>query len=137
MKQLRITVEGKTYDVVVELANSNEGAPAMSVTPAATPAPAPVAAPAPAPVVAAPAAAPAPTAPPTGGAGDVTSPLAGVIQAIEVAQGDSVNEGELVITLEAMKMYTSINAPTSGTITAVYCRVGDAVDEGQALYSIG
>ena len=129
MKQLRITVEGKTYDVVVELTNPNQGAPAMSVTPVAAPAP----------VAAAPVAAPAPVATPApaaAGAGDITSPLAGVIQAIEVAQGATVSEGQLVITLEAMKMYTSINAPAAGTVTAIHCKVGDAVDEGQPLYTL-
>ena len=134
MKQLRITVEGKTYDVTVEVTDA--GATLQS---AALAAPAPVAA---APVAAAPvAAAPAavvPAAPaPVAAAGDVPSPLAGVVQAIESAVGDSVNEGDLVITLEAMKMYTSLNAPSTGTITAIHCKVGDAVDEGQPLYSIG
>ena len=51
--------------------------------------------------------------------------------------GAVVNEGDLVITLEAMKMYTAINAPRSGTITAIHVKVGDAVEEGQALYTIG
>jgi len=136
MKQLRITVEGKTYDVTVEQTNTNGAAPAISVAPAPVAAAPVVAAPAASAPAAAPAAAPAPAAP-TASAGDVTSPLAGVIQAIEVSVGDSVNEGDLVITLEAMKMYTSINATASGTITAIHCAVGDAVDEGQPLYTLG
>lgn len=124
MKQLRITVEGKTYDVSVEI--TDEGAPAGA--PAAA-----------APVSAAPAAAAPVTAPPVAVAaeGDITSPLAGVVQAIEVAAGASVNEGDLIITLEAMKMYTSINAPGTGTVTAIHVNVGDAVDEGQPLYTLG
>jgi biotin carboxyl carrier protein len=129
MKQLRITVEGKTYDVSVEI--TDDGTTQVST-------PVPVSAPAP--VVAAPAAAPTPVAaPPVASAaeGDVTSPLAGVVQAIEAAVGASVTEGQLVITLEAMKMYTSINAPGAGTITAIHCKVGDAVDEGQPLYTLG
>lgn len=131
MKQLRITVEGKTYEVSVEITDES--------TPVAAPvAVAPVAA---APVASAAAAAPAPvvTAPPAAAAaeGDVTSPLAGVVQAVEVAVGASVNEGDLIITLEAMKMYTSINAPGAGTVTAIHCKVGDAVDEGQPLYTMG
>jgi biotin carboxyl carrier protein len=121
MKQLRITIEGKTYDVAVEI--TDEGAPQTS-----------------APVAAAAAAAPAPVtaAPVTAAAeGDVTSPLAGVVQAVEAAVGTAVTEGQLVITLEAMKMYTSINAPAAGTVTAIHCKVGDAVDEGQPLYTLG
>lgn len=134
MKELRITVDGKAYDVVVEVTNS--GTTLQSAAPAA-PAAAPVAA---APVTAAPAAAvpsaPAPAAV-SAAAGDVPSPLAGVVQAIEAAVGASVNEGDLVVTLEAMKMFTSINAPAAGTITAIHCKIGDAVDEGQALYTLG
>ena len=59
------------------------------------------------------------------------------MKGIEVAVGDKVNEGDLIITLEAMKMYTAINAISSGTINAIHVKVGDAVEEGQALYSIG
>jgi biotin carboxyl carrier protein len=133
MEQLRITVDGRTYHVVVEKLESSPGA---------APAPAPVviqAAPAPvasAPVVAAPAAPPA--APkPAAGAGDMTSPLAGIVQAIAVEVGAIVKEGELVITLEAMKMYTPINATSSGTIRTIHVKVGDAVEEGQPLFTIG
>ncbi|NWK54373.1 acetyl-CoA carboxylase biotin carboxyl carrier protein subunit [Verrucomicrobiaceae bacterium N1E253] len=124
MKQLRITVEGKTYDVTVEV--TDDDAPAQAAAAAA-------------PAAAAPAAAAPVTAPPVAKAaeGDVVSPLAGVVQAIEVAAGASVNEGDLVITLEAMKMYTSINAPGAGTVTAIHVNVGDAVDEGQPLYTLG
>lgn len=124
MEHLRITVEGKAYDVVVEKLDSDEPA-----------APAPVAAAraaAPAAATPAPPAAPAPAA-----AGDTVSPLAGIVKAIEVAQGASVSEGDLVITLEAMKMYTAINATGSGTIKAIHVKVGDAVEEGQALFTIG
>jgi biotin carboxyl carrier protein len=71
------------------------------------------------------------------GAGDATSPLAGIVQAIEVVVGASVNEGDLVITLEAMKMFTPINAPATGTIKAIQVKVGDSVEEGQVLYTIG
>ena len=123
MKQLRITVEGKTYDVTVEV--TDDGGVSRTTTPvvaAAAPA-------APAPVTQKPAS--------TVAEGDITSPLAGVVQAVEVAEGASVNEGDLVITLEAMKMFTAINAPSSGTITAIHCKVGDAVDEGQPLYTMG
>jgi biotin carboxyl carrier protein len=69
--------------------------------------------------------------------GNVTSPLAGLVQAIALDIGAAVTAGDLVITLEAMKMYTPINAPTSGTIQAIHVKVGDAVEEGQVLYTIG
>ena len=130
MDHLRITVDGKTYDVVVEKTGSS--------TPAAAPAPAPAPAPAVRAAAAAPAPAPAPAPKPAAaGAGDAVSPLAGIVQAISANVGSTVKEGELVITLEAMKMYTPINAVASGTITAIHVKVGDAVEEGQVLYTIG
>lgn len=128
MDHLRITVEGKVYDVVVEKIGSDTPAPSTApvVRPAAPAAstPAPVPAPAAAPKVAA-------------GAGDAVSPLAGIVQAIDAKVGAAINEGDLVLTLEAMKMFTPINAIASGTITAIHVNVGDAVEEGQILYTIG
>ncbi|MBT8038106.1 MAG: acetyl-CoA carboxylase biotin carboxyl carrier protein subunit [Verrucomicrobiae bacterium] len=123
MKKLRITVEDKTYDVQVEMLD--EGTSPQTVrteTPvvSAAAAAAPVAAPAAAPVAA---------------EGDITSPLAGVVQAVEVEAGASVKAGDLIVTLEAMKMFTEINAPADGTIGAVHVKPGDAVDEGAPLYS--
>ncbi|MGD7653885.1 MAG: acetyl-CoA carboxylase biotin carboxyl carrier protein subunit, partial [Verrucomicrobiales bacterium] len=83
------------------------------------------------------AAAPAPAAAPVAGAGDVVSPLAGIVQNIEKNVGDTVAEGDLVLKLEAMKMYTEVTATTAGKITAIHVKTGDAVEEGQPLYAIG
>jgi glutaconyl-CoA/methylmalonyl-CoA decarboxylase subunit gamma len=129
MEHFRITVAGKTYDVVVE---KNEGDEA-DIPNAAAPVPRAVA---PSQPVRAAAQAPE-SAKVAAGAGDVTSPLAGLVQAIQADVGALVGEGDLVLTLEAMKMYTSINAPQAGTIKAMHVKVGDAVDEGQVLYTIG
>lgn len=128
MEHLRITVEGKAYDVIVEKIESDEESAYAPVTRSA--APAAISSP-----VATVPAAPASRGP--AAAGDALSPLAGLVQAVEVVVGAKVNEGDLVITLEAMKMYTAINATSSGTIKAIHVKVGDAVDEGQPLYSIG
>ena len=135
MKKLRITVDGKVFDVSVELldqVSSTTAAPAPA--PVAAPAPAasaPVATPAPAP---APARAPAPAA---AGAGDVPSPLAGKVVSLDVAAGAPVKAGDQILTLEAMKMNTIIYAPASGTLTAFCVNPGDTVQEGQALAKIG
>ena len=126
MEQLRITVDGKVYEVTVEHTDQ-----APSATPQATPAaPAQAAAAAPAP-------APAPAAAPAAAqAGDALSPLAGVVQSVAVEPGATISEGDLIMTLEAMKMYTPVNAEASGTLKAVHVKAGDAVEEGQALYTI-
>ena len=135
MEHLRITVAGKAYDVIVEKIDGGlAGNPAPAVRSAA-PAPAASAPAASAPAAPAPAAPAAPKGPAS--AGDVTSPLAGLVQAIDVEVGSTVNVGDLVITLEAMKMYTPINAPAAGKIQALHVKVGDAVEEGQVLYTIG
>jgi biotin carboxyl carrier protein len=130
MEHLRITVAGKVYDVIVEKIDSTESpsapAPLHTPAPVRAAAPAAIAKPAPAPAAQIPAA-----------AGSATSPLAGLVQAIELGVGSAVKVGDLVITLEAMKMFTAITAAASGTITAIHVKVGDAVEEGQALYTIG
>lgn len=127
MKMLRITIEGKSYDVAVEVLDAN-----TTVAPAASAPAAPVAAPA-APV--APVAAPAPV---SAGAGDsVKSPMAGMAMKIKVKVGDSVKKDQEVIVLEAMKMETPVFAPCDGTISAILVKEGDAVAEDQVLVQIG
>lgn len=127
-RKLRITVEGKAYDVTVEVL---DGAPVAAAPVAA----APVAA-APAAAVAA-APAPKPAAPAPAGAGSVESPLAGKVDSVDVKVGQAVNEGDNVVTLEAMKMKTYVTATHSGTVTAINVNVGDSVEEGQSLITIG
>ncbi len=129
--KLRITVDGKTYDVDVEVLEDEGGAPPAAPRPAApVAAPAPVAASAPPPAPAAP-------APSAGGAGSFPSPLAGTIRAIKVKVGDSVAANQEIMTLEAMKMETAVSAPSAGTIKAIHVSVGDSVQAGQPLVDIG
>lgn len=132
MKKLRVTIEGKSYDVLVEVLDA--GAPAAPVPAVPASAVPPVtAASVSAPVV--PFAAPAPIS--TGGAGDVRSPLSGKIVSVDVAVGQAVEEGAQVATIEAMKMNTYIFAPKSGRVTAVLAKPGDGVEEGMVLLQIG
>ncbi|MBQ6203716.1 MAG: biotin/lipoyl-binding protein [Prevotella sp.] len=90
--------------------------------------------------VATPAAAPvaAPAAAATPGAGaKVTAPLPGTITDVKVAVGQSVNAGDVVVILEAMKMQNNIEAENSGTVTSVMVNKGDTVMEGTVLVTIG
>ena len=138
MKHLRVTVDGKSYDVVVEELGQYAGVPSA-------PAPiysAPVAA-APAPAAAAAPAAPAPAsaastqaAPAAAGPDDRIAPLSGIIVEVSVAVGDEVVVDQPVVVLEAMKMKTVIGAHKAGRVSAVYVAAGDAVDVEQPLMSI-
>lgn len=101
MKNLKITVNGKSYDVQVEEVGAASAAAAAPV--AAAPA-APV-------TSAAPAAAPAP-APAAAGEGEkIECPMSGTVLKIPVSAGQSVKRGDILLILEAMKMENEIFAP--------------------------
>lgn len=124
MKKLRVTVDGKPYDVLVEILDDG-GAPAPS-RPAAHPAhveSAHVSAPPVSARAAAGVAAP----------GDVPSPLAGKVVSIDVQPGQQVEAGAQLLTLEAMKMNTYVFASAAGTVKEILVAPGDAVAEGQVL----
>ncbi|KPJ78643.1 MAG: carboxylase [Deltaproteobacteria bacterium SG8_13] len=110
---------------------------AMPVMPAA-PASAPAAAapaPAPEPAKAAPPA-PAPAAAAVEGT-PLTAPMPGMIVNYLKKEGDSVNEGETVVILEAMKMENALPAPASGTVKAINFASGDSVQKNDVLAVIG
>jgi len=136
IKRLHVTVDGNSYDVTVEMPDEMPGqAPALPVLAAAqssAPVPPPVATPAPTAPPSLPASAAGPAGP-----GDVPSPLAGRVTAVVVTAGQSVKEGDHLLTLEAMKMNTFVFAPKSGKIVEIKTVVGDAVEENQVLMRIG
>ena len=135
IKRLRVTVDGNSYDVTVEMADEPS---------AQAQAPPPFAPPQVIPINPAPAASPAqptPTPPQVqnsgpAGPGDVPSPLAGRVTAIVVAAGQEVKEGDHLLTLEAMKMNTFVFAPKSGKVAEIKTAVSEAVDENQILMRI-
>ncbi|OPX55173.1 oxaloacetate decarboxylase, alpha subunit [Oceanospirillum multiglobuliferum] len=83
-------------------------------------------------------AAPAPVAAaPAASAGQpVTAPLAGNIFKVLVKPGQVVQEGEVIIILEAMKMETEVRTPRAGTVASVDVREGDAVTVGDTLITV-
>lgn len=84
----------------------------------------------------APAAAPA-AAPPAVGSGEsVPAPLAGNIWKVQVAAGQAVQEGDVLVILEAMKMETEVRAAKAGTIVSVDVKEGDAVQVGDSLVTL-
>ena len=127
----KVTLNNRVYEVEVEqgeamLVNEYELAAPAVAAPAA-PAAAPVAAAAPAAVPAAGALA----------AGEViTSPMPGNILKINVTQGQKVNEGDVLIVLEAMKMENEISATKSGTVAQINVTKGAVVETGTPLVVI-
>lgn len=120
MKKFRVRINDQTYEVEVEEikdAVEKKEAPrteAKVEKPVEKAAPKPAAAP-----------------------GDVTgekvvAPLPGTIS-LEVSEGDSVSEGDVLFVLEAMKMENEITAPVSGTVKSIFVSEGASVDTGDLL----
>lgn len=134
-KKLRITVEGKVYDVTVEELVENGHAapiyPAIAGTGASSAVSASGPLTAPLPTAPAPAAPAAPASP-----GAEICPLGGVVEAVEVAVGQQVAEGDKIAVVEAMKMKTPIHAHHSGTVASIAVKPGDPVEAGAVLMTI-
>jgi len=128
MKKLRITLEGKAYEVTVELLED-------SVSSAVQPLPQP-------PVqvpplsVSFPAGKPGSTAPVGEGCVAVCCPMAGKVFKCLVKPGDQVTHNQVLIVLDAMKMETPVVAPVAGVVRTVLFKEGDSVDEGDCLLQI-
>lgn len=119
MKRLRITVEGKTYEVTVEVVDDDPG-PAALAGPAGPALAAPV-----------PAVAHGPGEPAT-----VVSQLAGTVVSVQVKVGQAVAAGEPLLIVEAMKMNTSVVAPRAGAVAAIAVEAGTVIEEGQVLVTL-
>lgn len=122
MKMIRITLEGKTYEVGVEVLDT----PHAVTMPTNTPPPAAIATPV-APAV------PSPT--PSSGQ-TVNSPMPGIVFKLRVTPGEKVAQNQELLVLEAMKMESPIYAPCAGTVSSILVREGDSVNEGQPLIQI-
>ncbi len=81
--------------------------------------------------------APAATAAPAGAGQAVPAPLAGTIFKINVAEGQHVSSGDVIMILEAMKMETEVRSPADGTVQAIQVKEGDTVQVGDSLLTLG
>ena len=64
---------------------------------------------------------------------EITSPMGGKVLGVKVKVGDTVNENDEVVIIEAMKMELPIVATTSGIVKEVKCNKGDAVEADAVL----
>ena len=65
--------------------------------------------------------------------GSLTAPMPATVRQVVVSPGARVQQGDVLIVLEAMKMELPVRAPRDGTVAAVHCRQGELVQPGQAL----
>jgi len=105
MKKYRVTVNGTVYEIELE---ELTGAVPAAAAPAA------------------------PAAASTEGE-QVTSPMPGTILAVNVAVGDTVKRGQVLMILEAMKMENEIMCPRDGKIASVNTSKGSSVESGTLL----
>ena len=64
---------------------------------------------------------------------DVEAHITGTVWRVEVAIGDSVDEGDTVVILESMKMEMPVEAEDPGVVKEIRCEEGQAVSEGDTL----
>lgn len=125
-----VVVDGKEYAVdLVRLGRRRATADTVkAVTGGVAPAIPPTVAPAPP---------PAPRqAPSARGEGGITAPMPGLVLAIKVKEGDTVQAGQALLVMEAMKMENAITASYNGTVSRVYVREGDSISEGDLLVEV-
>ena len=139
MKRYTITVNGQSYDVSVE----EIGGQAVPAAAAAAPKPAAAAPAAPSPNASTAQTAPAapsaePPAPPASlpCAATVKAPMPGTVLSFNVAVGQAVKRGDVILILEAMKMENEIVAPVDGTVSALRVAPGSAVNTGEPLLDL-
>ena len=119
MKAYKVNVNGNVYEITLEIIDKEEikNAPAAQAT---APAPAPS----------------APAAPASSGSVTINAPMPGTILKVNVANGQAVKKGDVLMVLEAMKMENEIMAPSDGTVASVNVQVGASVDSGAVLCTL-
>jgi methylmalonyl-CoA carboxyltransferase small subunit len=123
--KLKITVDGKVYEVEVEVYEPEP--PHPGYVPAAGQVRVPAATPGAAPLV-------RPTGTPVADESKVCrSPVAGVVVRIAAQVGQAIQANDPLLVLEAMKMETVITSPSAGKVAKVNVNAGDAVQAGQVL----
>lgn len=131
MERLRITVNGKSYEVLVEVLSAGEEVrPAQPAQHVAVTQPVKE-------IKKSVSAVPA-SSPPLKSAGlkQYTAPLPGKVVVVKVAQGEQVRVGQTLLILETMKMENELTAPWDGVVEGVHVSEGQTVQAGDILISI-
>jgi methylmalonyl-CoA carboxyltransferase 1.3S subunit len=123
--KLKIVIDGKTYDVDVEVEDTEQPIYGVGgyvpMSPARIPTPVPVRP-------------PEGTPPPQGGDDKVCrSPISGIVVRLTAEVGQQIEEGDTLMVLEAMKMETDITASAGGKVHKINVKAGDSVQGGQVL----
>lgn len=124
--KLKITIDEKTYEVDVEAVEPESRVMpprGYAVEPAPLRIPAGAAAPA----------QPRPSAAPVNEEKVCRSPVAGIVVRLVAQAGQTIQAGDILLVLEAMKMETNITAPSGGNVSAIKVNPGDAVQVGQVV----
>jgi methylmalonyl-CoA carboxyltransferase small subunit len=124
--KLQIGIDGKTYEVEVEI-TEDDMAPKPHYIPAKATATVLTAGPAPA------GAAKAPEAPVADEGKVCRSPIAGMVTRVNVQPGQQIQPNDLLLVLEAMKMETNVTSPVAGKVKRVTVAQGDGVQLQQVL----
>ena len=115
MKAYKVNVNGSVYEITLEVIDKADIKEAPKAAAPAAPA--------------APASAPA-------GAQSITAPMPGNILKVNVAAGQQVKKGQVLMILEAMKMENEIMCPCDGTVASVNVNVGATVETGTLLCAV-
>lgn len=78
-----------------------------------------------------------PSKPVATAAGSVLAPIPGIVLHLLVKEGDSMNAGDPVLILEAMKMESEIASTATGIISKISVKEGASVQEGEVLIEVG
>ncbi len=130
--KLNVTVDGKTYEVDVEVQDEEHGRSLGGYIPPHPPSSSVI-------MPSAPVAAPAGGRAPAAGEGNVNeakvcrSPIAGIVIKINAQVGQQLQANDLLLVLEAMKMETNVTAPIAGKVKTIHINPGEGVQVGQLL----
>ena len=112
MKAYKVNVNGNVYEITLEIIDKED----IKTT--------------------APAEKAAPAAPAQEGGTTINAPMPGTILKVNVANGQAVKKGDVLMILEAMKMENEILSPCDGTVASVAVQVSASVEAGTVLCSI-